>query len=106
MSSAKLSGGVVRTDLKMADGRAIRYYDLGDVERNAVDERENEGRPKVGELRLDLLTDEWIAMAPDRQTRAFLPPKELCPLCPTKRTSSFNSRATMSVRSGVPFFFK
>ena len=84
MSVAKLSGGVFRTDLKMADGRAIHYYDLGEVVRNAVDTRENEGRSKVGELRLDLLTDEWIAMAPDRQTRAFLPPKELCPLCPTK----------------------
>ena len=84
MSSAKLSGGVTRTDLKMADGRAIRYYDLGEVNRAAVDGREVEARPKVGELRLDLLTDEWIAMAPDRQSRAFLPPKELCPLCPTK----------------------
>ena len=84
MSSAKLSGGVTRTDLKMADGRAIRYYDLGEVTRSATDQREFEARPKVGELRLDLLTNEWIAMAPDRQTRAFLPPKELCPLCPSK----------------------
>ena len=84
MNSAKLSGGVIRTDLKMADGRAIHYYDLGEVTRNAVDIREDEGRPKVGELRLDLLSNEWIAMAPDRQARAFLPPKELCPLCPTK----------------------
>ena len=84
MSSAKLTGGVTRTDLKMADGRAIRYYDLGEVTRSATDQREFEARPKVGELRLDLLTNEWIAMAPDRQTRAFLPPKELCPLCPSK----------------------
>ena len=84
MSAAKLTAGVFRTDLKMADGRNIRYYDLGEVNRNAIDKRELEPRPKVGELRLDLLTDEWVSMAPARQTRAFLPPKELCPLCPTK----------------------
>ncbi|MEN9736608.1 MAG: hypothetical protein RL129_1319 [Actinomycetota bacterium] len=83
MSGAQLSGGVFRTDLKMADGRNIRYYDLGEVNRTAVDQRDKEERPKVGELRLDLLTNEWIAMAPERQARAFLPPKELCPLCPT-----------------------
>ena len=83
MSAAKLTAGVFRTDLKMADGRNIRYYDLGEVNRNAIDKRELEPRPKVGELRLDLLTDEWVSMAPARQTRAFLPPKELCPLCPT-----------------------
>ena len=84
MSIAKLSAGVFRTDLKMADGRNIHYYDLGETNRSAIDSRESESRPKVGELRLDLLTDEWIAMAPERQARAFLPPKELCPLCPTK----------------------
>ena len=84
MSVAKLTSGVFRTDLKMADGRAIHYYDIGEKNRSAVDQRESEPRPKVGELRLDLLTDEWIAMAPDRQTRIFLPPKELCPLCPSK----------------------
>ena len=84
MSTAKLTAGVFRTDLKMADGRNIHYYDLGEVNRNAVDKRELDPRPAVGELRLDLLTDEWVAMAPSRQTRAFLPPKELCPLCPSK----------------------
>jgi UDPglucose--hexose-1-phosphate uridylyltransferase len=81
---AKLTAGVFRTDLKMADGRSIHYYDLGEVNRSAVDNRDLEPRPAVGELRLDLLTNEWIAMAPSRQTRAFLPPKELCPLCASK----------------------
>jgi UDPglucose--hexose-1-phosphate uridylyltransferase len=83
VSVHKLSAGVIRTDLTMADGRAIHYYDLGEVKRSAVDKRKLEPRPKVGELRLDLLTDEWVAMAPSRQNRAFLPPKEQCPLCPS-----------------------
>ena len=74
----------VRTDLKMADGRTIYYYDESEVSRNAVDNRPVEDRPGIGEMRLDVLTNEWISMAAHRQTRAFLPPKELCPLCPTK----------------------
>jgi UDPglucose--hexose-1-phosphate uridylyltransferase len=72
----KLTAGVFRTDLKMADGRSIHYYDLGEVNRSAVDNRDLEPRPAVGELRLDLLTNEWVAMAPSRQTRAFLPPMQ------------------------------
>ncbi len=75
---------MVRTDLKMADGRTIFYYDNSPVTRQANDNRPAEDRPGVGELRLDLLTNEWVSMAAHRQTRAFLPPKELCPLCPTK----------------------
>jgi UDPglucose--hexose-1-phosphate uridylyltransferase len=34
-------------------------------------------------MRLDPLLNDWIAIAAHRQNRAFLPPKELCPLCPT-----------------------
>ena len=68
----------------MSDGRGIRYYDSGVVDRSAIDQRPDEGRPGIGELRLDLLTGDWVAMAAHRQTRVFLPPKELCPLCPTK----------------------
>ena len=79
-----LSAGITRTDLPMADGRTIRYYDRGDVERSAVDPRPVEERPALGELRLDLLTDEWVSVAAHRQARAFLPPKELCPLCASK----------------------
>jgi UDPglucose--hexose-1-phosphate uridylyltransferase len=74
----------VRTDLKMADGRTIYYFDQSPQTRNAVDKREVEERPELGQMRLDVLTNEWISMAAHRQTRAFLPPKELCPLCPTK----------------------
>ena len=81
--SKKLSAGVTRTDKTMSDGRTIRYYDTDGASRNAVDERQKEDQPTIGELRFDSLVNEWVAMAPHRQTRVFLPPKELCPLCPT-----------------------
>jgi UDPglucose--hexose-1-phosphate uridylyltransferase len=80
----ELAAGVFRTDLPMADGRTIRYYDQGHTTREAVDTREKEERPGLGELRLDPLTNEWTAIAAHRQARVFLPPKELCPLCATK----------------------
>ncbi|MFZ9143063.1 MAG: galactose-1-phosphate uridylyltransferase, partial [Candidatus Nanopelagicaceae bacterium] len=51
--------------------------------RSAKDARPVEEQPAIGELRLDPLVNEWIAMASHRQGRIFLPPKELCPLCPT-----------------------
>jgi UDPglucose--hexose-1-phosphate uridylyltransferase len=83
-----VEGDVVRTDREMADGRTIRYYDtLRDgkaATRTAIDQREREEQPGIGELRLDPLLNEWVAMAAHRQGRIFLPPKELCPLCPTK----------------------
>jgi UDPglucose--hexose-1-phosphate uridylyltransferase len=75
---------IARHDCTMFDGREIFYYDSVQRERTAVDKRTFEERPRPAQLRLDLLTNEWIAVASHRQTRAFLPPKELCPLCPTR----------------------
>ncbi len=80
----KIEGKVFRNDRAMADGRTIRYYDTQGQERSAIDAREREEQPGIGELRLDPLLNEWVAMAAHRQGRIFLPPKELCPLCPTK----------------------
>ena len=82
--SKKLSADIMRTDLTMADGRTIRYYDSQGQIRDAVDQRPQEAQPGIGELRLDPLVNEWVVMAAHRQGRVFLPPKELCPLCPTK----------------------
>jgi UDPglucose--hexose-1-phosphate uridylyltransferase len=79
-----LSHGIIRQDRKLSDGRTISYYDSKIVERSATDTRRAEKRPGLGELRLDALTNEWVVMAAHRQARTFLPPKELCPLCPTK----------------------
>ena len=83
-STTPLSAGVIRTDLPMADGRTIRYYDIGTVDRTAADQRPIEAQPGIGELRFDPLVNEWVAVASHRQGRVFLPPKELCPLCPTR----------------------
>lgn len=81
--SKKLKAGVIRNDRLMADGRSIRYYDTVGQHREAHDLRAQEEQPGIGELRLDPLVNEWVAMAAHRQGRVFLPPKELCPLCPT-----------------------
>ncbi len=82
-SQISLSAGVIRTDLPMSDGRTIRYYDSEKQSRSAKDLRPVEVQPGIGELRLDPLVNEWVAMAAHRQGRIFLPPIELCPLCPS-----------------------
>lgn len=38
----------------------------------------------MSELRWNPLYGEWVATATHRQDRTFLPPKDFCPLCPTK----------------------
>jgi UDPglucose--hexose-1-phosphate uridylyltransferase len=81
--SKKLTAGIIRNDRHMADGRTIRYYDTVGQARSVEDARPKEEQPAIGELRLDPLVNEWVAMAAHRQGRVFLPPKELCPLCPT-----------------------
>ena len=81
--SSKLGAGVTRTDRPLSDGRTIRYYDTNNQARAAADKREKVEQPRIGELRLDPLVNEWVAMAAHRQGRVFLPPKELCPLCPS-----------------------
>lgn len=82
-NSRQLDTSIFRTDHLMNDGRTIRYYDSKETSRTAEDLRPAEDPAKIGELRLDPLVNEWIAFAAHRQHRAFLPPKELCPLCPT-----------------------
>ena len=92
---------VKRTELQMFDGRQIFYYDSASVNRTAIDLRPFESRPLPGDMRQDVLTGEWIAIASHRQTRAFLPPKEFCPLCPTK--SDFGTEVADSTFEVVVF---
>lgn len=84
MSTKKLGAGVVRTDRSLMDGRTIRYYDTKGQTRDAVDQREPETQPPIGELRLDVLNNEWVVIAAHRQGRVFLPPKELNPLAASR----------------------
>src|SRR5262249_26342114 len=36
------------------------------------------------EVRYDPVMDEWVVIASHRQDRTYLPPAELCPLCPSR----------------------
>ena len=71
---------------KLADGRDLFYFDDAQTtlkpERKA-DLRNLGDRPAVAEMRLDSLTGDWISIAASRNNRAFLPPADQCPLCPT-----------------------
>lgn len=81
--TTQLPAGITRTAQKLADGRNIFYYDSTPTRRDAVDRRPTEPLAPIGELRHDALRNDWVAIAAHRQTRTFMPPKELCPLCPT-----------------------
>ncbi len=78
---------VTRTDARMADGRALHYFDEAPGRVPPPDTRD---LPPVGQgsvLRLDVLTGEWVTIATHRMSRTHLPPADECPLCPTGRGS-------------------
>ncbi len=82
-SSRKLS-------TKLTDGRDLFYFDDANTtlgESRKPDTREGAPRPAVAQMRLDSLTGEWISVAAARHNRAFLPPANQCPLCPTTETN-------------------
>ncbi|MEY3560861.1 MAG: galactose-phosphate uridylyltransferase [Actinomycetota bacterium] len=77
-----------RIDAQLFDGRDLYYFDdeltsLGDIRK--PDLRPVDSRPQTADLRFDPLTGEYITVASHRQTRAFLPPANACPLCPTTK---------------------
>jgi UDPglucose--hexose-1-phosphate uridylyltransferase len=81
---------MIRTEL--ADGRDLLYFDDADSalpEVRRPDTRTLEQRPPSAELRADPLTGEWVSNAAHRAGRAFLPPANACPLCPS--TNEFAS---------------
>lgn len=72
---------------KLSDGRDLFYFD--DAGSNLLasrtpDTRNPEARPELAELRLDVLSGEWISVAAHRHNRAFMPPAHECPLCPSR----------------------
>ncbi|NED95044.1 galactose-1-phosphate uridylyltransferase [Phytoactinopolyspora alkaliphila] len=74
-----------RTPARLADGREIIYFDLADdATRRLDDPRELPQVSTASQMRYDPLLGEWVAMASHRQTRTFLPPADLCPLCPSR----------------------
>jgi UDPglucose--hexose-1-phosphate uridylyltransferase len=79
-----------RHAVHLADGRQLLYFDdrepwaSSDVPRPGRDTRPLP--PAVGgaRMRRDPLTGEWVPMASHRMDRTFLPPREVCPLCPSR----------------------
>ncbi|WP_202881590.1 galactose-1-phosphate uridylyltransferase [Pedococcus badiiscoriae] len=74
-----------RTSRRLADGREIIYFDDSPQAppRIAEDTRPLGERAASGEIRLDALVGDWVAVAGHRSNRTFLPPKDECPLCPS-----------------------
>ena len=89
--SATSTRGIRRASHRLADGREIVYFDDsapyadGSAEREVHDTRPLDRAERAGEMRLDPLTGEWVAMAAHRLNRTFMPPADECPLCPTGR---------------------
>ncbi|MFJ7272303.1 galactose-1-phosphate uridylyltransferase [Streptomyces sp. NPDC099050] len=74
-----------KTTTKLADGRELIYYDLDNsADREAIDQRPLEPVQSRPELRLDLATGDWVAIASHRQGRIYHPPADACPLCPSR----------------------
>jgi len=76
---------------QLADGRELIYFDDADstlAAERKPDSRDLEPRAATGEMRLDPLTGDWISVASHRNKRAFLPPANACPLCPSSATNA------------------
>ncbi|MCI9887107.1 galactose-1-phosphate uridylyltransferase [Micrococcales bacterium 31B] len=74
----------------LADGRTLLFFDDSAPfsegrRRDGDDLRDLPAQGPAGLMRLDQLTGEWVSMAPHRNARAFMPPADECPLCPTGR---------------------
>jgi UDPglucose--hexose-1-phosphate uridylyltransferase len=73
-------------EAKLSDGRDLFYFDDANSDlpsQRKPDRREPAERPEVAQMRLDSLTSEWVSVAAHRHGRAFLPPANQCPLCPS-----------------------
>jgi UDPglucose--hexose-1-phosphate uridylyltransferase len=74
-----------RTEIRLADGRALYYYDeRPDADRATVDKRDLPHTITRSELRWDPVHEEWVVIASHRQGRTFLPPADECPLDPSR----------------------
>ncbi|MGH3718575.1 MAG: galactose-1-phosphate uridylyltransferase [Pseudonocardiaceae bacterium] len=84
------------TRTRLADGRALTYYDdrepyvSGAATRALDDPREVSPSLAQPTMRLDALTGEWVILAPHRMDRPYLmdsaglPRTRQCPLCPSR----------------------
>ncbi|MGH3765524.1 MAG: galactose-1-phosphate uridylyltransferase [Pseudonocardiaceae bacterium] len=78
------------TRTRLADGRALTYYDdrepyvSGAATRALRDTRDLPPDQAQPTMRLDVLTGEWVILAPHRMDRTYLPEAANCPLCPSR----------------------
>ncbi|MBW8172890.1 galactose-1-phosphate uridylyltransferase [Ornithinimicrobium sp. Arc0846-15] len=83
-----MSADIARTSTRLSDGRELIFFDGSapwtEGETRTIDDQRGLP-PAIGgaRMRRDPLTGEWIPMASHRMNRTHLPPRELCPLCPT-----------------------
>lgn len=76
---------VTKTITKLADGRALIYFDdEPGADRSAPDRRDLPETATHSQIRWDPVQDDWVVIASHRQGRTFLPPADQCPLCPSK----------------------
>lgn len=83
---------IIRT--RLADGRALTYYDdrepfaSGTATRARHDPRHLPPHEAQPTMRVDVLTGEWVILAPHRMVRTHLPSAASCPLCPSREGAS------------------
>jgi UDPglucose--hexose-1-phosphate uridylyltransferase len=85
------AGALVRkTSTRLSDGRELIYFDdrepylSGVATRDRLDTRALEPLATRSEIRLDVLTGEYVAIAAHRMNRTYLPPANENPLAPTR----------------------
>jgi UDPglucose--hexose-1-phosphate uridylyltransferase len=87
---AKPRAPVRITRTRLSDGRALTYYDdsepyvSGAATRALHDSRDLLPCRVQPTMRLDVLTGEWVVLAPHRMDRTHLPAAASCPLCPSR----------------------
>ncbi len=90
LGTTELGAGVIKRAMNLADGRDLIYYDdpgtaLGPE--RSVDARTLDPRPDTANMRLDVLTGDWITVAANRQNRVMMPGADADPLAPQSPTN-------------------
>ena len=81
---------VRRTSVRLSDGRELFYFDdrepylSGAATRDQRDARAQPQPVTASEIRLDVLTGEYVAIAAHRMDRTYLPPAGQNPLAPSR----------------------
>ncbi len=81
--SATTRPQLVKTRIKLADGRGLIYFDERARNREEADRRKLPRVEIAIELRHDPLLDAEVVIASHRQERTHLPRENECPLCPS-----------------------